>query len=67
MGALVAILMIFLSLFYITDVFVPFLKQRRYIKMEIDRALDRCEYKRWKREMRRLYIKSAPIIRWFFN
>ena len=51
----------------ITDVFFPFLKQRRLIKMEIDRALDGHEYRHWKRELRRLYIKSAPVIRWFLN
>lgn len=67
MNALIAFLVAFLSLSYITDVFFPFLKQRRLIKMEIDRALDGHEYRHWKRELRRLYIKSAPVIRWFLN
>ncbi len=67
MNALIAFLVTFLSLSYITDVFFPFLKQRRLIKMEIDRALDGHEYRHWKRELRRLYIKSAPVIRWFLN
>ena len=67
MNALIAFLVTFLSLSYVTDVFFPFLKQRRLIKMEIDRALDGHEYRHWKRELRRLYIKSAPVIRWFLN
>ena len=47
------------------EIFIPFNEERQYIKMEINRSCSKQEYKYWKKEMKKLYLKSIPIIRWF--
>ena len=40
----------------------PFLEGRRYIKTEIHRSYNECEYRYWKRELKKLYISQIPIL-----
>ena len=46
--------------------FLPFLKARKYIKMEI-KGSDGEEHKYWKRELIMLYIEYIPLIGWFIR
>ena len=43
--------------------YLPFKKERNYIKMEIARAFEEEEYLYWKRKLKMLYISKIPIIR----
>lgn len=62
-GIVLIIAFIVLSLY--VEIFIPFNEERQYIKMEINRSCSKQEYKYWKKEMKKLYLKSIPIIRWF--
>lgn len=62
-GIVLIIAFIVLSLY--VELFIPFNEERQYIKMEINRSCSKQEYKYWKKEMKKLYLKSIPIIRWF--
>lgn len=41
---------------------LPFLEERKYIKMEIKRAENYAEYRMWKKILRRFYILQIPLI-----
>lgn len=47
--------------------YIPFKNTREYIQMEISRSYTQEEYEFWKNEMKKLYIKSIPIIRWIIK
>lgn len=61
----VVLIIAFIVLYLYVDIFIPFNEERQYIKMEIKRSCSKQEYKYWKKEMKKLYRKSIPIIRWF--
>lgn len=48
------------------NVVVPFIKERGYIKMEMQRS-DKREYYYWKKKLKRLYLSYIPIIGRFFK
>ena len=48
-------------------VFIPFKKQRDYIKMEMKRSLEEQEYRYWRRELKKLYLQAIPLIGKFFR
>lgn len=52
-------LLLFLALYL--DVIKPFLKEREYIKMEMNRSSGK-ERAYWKKELRALYKSKLPII-----
>lgn len=56
----------FVVLAFFINVVMPFMKERDYIKMEMQRSDDE-EYYYWKRELRRLYLSHIPIIGRFFR
>lgn len=60
---LVAIVIIALTI----TVIMPFFANRRYIKMEMQRAASEDEYLFWKHKLKRMYVKSIPIIRHFIK
>ena len=43
-----------------------YIVQRNYIKAEMNRSRSEREYKYWKRELKRLYLHSLPLIGRFF-
>lgn len=45
----------------------PFIQNRRYIQMELERAESEHEYRHWKREMRRLWADAMPFLRMFMK
>ena len=49
---------VFVFYFYVV---MPFIEERNYIKMEMQRSDDE-EYYYWKRELKRLYLSQIPII-----
>lgn len=40
----------------------PFLEEREYIIIEINRSCNEKEYQYWKSELRRLWLRQIPII-----
>lgn len=42
--------------------YLPFRKEKDYIKMEMERSFDKEEYLYWKSELKKLYISKIPII-----
>ena len=55
---------IFLIALYVKNV-VPFLQERSYIKMEIERSFSESEAAYWKKELKKLYIEHIPIFHFF--
>lgn len=56
---------IFLIALYVKNV-VPFMKERSYIKMEIERSFSKSETEYWKKELRKLYLEQIPLLHFFF-
>lgn len=54
------LVLLLIGVFY-TEVLIPFLKKRNYIKREIARAYSKGEYRYWKSELKKLYISLIPI------
>ena len=48
--------------FYV-NFYLPFIRERDYIKMEMIRSYDEEEYLHWKKRLKELYISRIPIIR----
>lgn len=46
--------------------YLPFKRERDYIKKELDRSYEE-EYGYWKRQLRRLYLRSIPLLGRFFR
>lgn len=55
---MIVFFIIFVFYFYVV---MPFIEERNYIKMEMQRSDDE-EYYYWKRELKRLYLSQIPII-----
>lgn len=62
-----AIIGFFLLLAFLVNFYLPFKEQRDYIKMEMERSYEEEEYLYWKRELRRVYLSSIPLIGRFFR
>ena len=58
-GVLPVILIIAVGIYW--KVVLPFMKEREYILTELERAYD-DEYSYWERRLRRLYIRSIPLV-----
>ena len=43
-------------------VFIPFKKQRDYIKMEMKRSDEEQEYRYWRNELKKLYLQAIPLV-----
>ncbi len=52
---------------YIIFVMMPFVDGRSYLKKKIIYAFDDAERERWRRELKMLYLSSAPVVRFFFR
>ena len=67
-GSIILLLFILSVLFLIAwfKSIAPFLSERENIKMEMSRSYSEKEYRYWKRELRRLYLRSIPVIGRFF-
>lgn len=61
---IITIAAMFLIALYVKNV-VPFIKEREYIKMEIERSFSEREEKYWKRELKKLYAEKLPFIHFF--
>ena len=62
----VAIVFFFIVIALYFNVIAPFMKARKYIKMEMKRSNSK-EYLYWKSELKRLYMAHIPIIGRFFR
>ncbi len=51
---------------FIINVWIPYQKEQKYIKMEMKRS-DGEEYYYWKRQLKRLRMSRIPIIGKFFR
>ena len=65
LGSIVLIFFIVLAFYF--NVIAPFLKERDYVKMEMQRSYSEDEYRFWKRELRKVYLRHIPIIGRFFD
>ena len=59
---LAIIIGLFLILAFYVNLYLPFKKERDYIKMEMGRSYEE-EYRYWKHELKMLYISKVPIVR----
>ena len=58
---------LFIILAFIFNIFLPFMEERDYIKMEMARSYEEEEYRYWRRELKYLYLRSIPLIGRFFR
>ncbi len=58
---LVAVILISLAIKYILTVYMPFVEERDFIKMEIARSHGNSRV-HWQHELRRLYLAQIPLI-----
>jgi len=65
LGSAVLIFFVLLALYF--NLIVPLVKEREYVKMEMRRSYSEDEYRFWKRELRRVYLRHIPIIGRFFD
>jgi len=65
LGSAVLIFFVLLALYF--NFIVPLVKEREYVKMEMRRSYSEDEYRFWKRELRRVYLRHIPIIGRFFD
>ncbi len=57
----IALIVVLFVLIYIAKVIMPFLKDRKYIKIEMERSSG-SEHEYWKKELKKLYKYYIPII-----
>ncbi len=65
LGSAILILFVLLALYF--NFIAPLVKEREYVKMEMRRSYSEDEYRFWKRELRRVYLRHIPIIGRFFD
>ena len=58
---LVAVILIILAVKYISTVYMPFVEERDFIKMEIARSHGNRRV-HWQHELHRLYLAQIPLI-----
>ncbi len=63
----VAIVIFFVLLVVYFEIIAPLMEDRARIKMEMYRSYDEEEYRYWKRELKRLYLRHIPLIGRFFD
>ena len=61
----IAVIVVFISISVIN--IIPMLNERKYIKMEMQRAGSEREYAHWRKVLRVFYMQHIPIVRWFFR
>jgi len=61
---LVFIEVLFIFIAFIVKFWIPFIKERGYIKMEINRSSG-GERKYWERELKIFYASHIPFLRYF--
>ena len=66
-GVGIGVIVCMIILYLYVEHFVPFMNTYKYIQMEINRSYTQEEYDYWKNEMKRLYLKNIPVIRWFIK
>ena len=66
MEIIVVVIGIFLIISLYVNFYIPFKKERDYIKMEMERSYKQDEYRHWQRKLKRLYLRSIPFIGRFF-
>ena len=57
----------FVILAFFINFFLPFKKERDYIKIEMERSYEEDEHRYWRRELKYLYLRSIPLIGRFFR
>ncbi len=57
----ISLIVVLLVLIYIASVIIPFLKDRKYIIIEMERSSG-AEYEYWKKQLKKLYKYYIPII-----
>ena len=68
LGFIAAILTLaFVIITFFVNFYIPFKQERDYIKMEIRRSCEEEAYRYWKKELKYLYLRSIPLIGWFFR
>ncbi len=63
--AIVILFILFIAFFI--NIYIPFRKERMYIKIEMERSFSEEEYLFWKRELKSLYFRAIPLIGKFFE
>ncbi len=67
MGIGILALALIVVLYLNFEIVSPLLEKRRYLIMEMHRACSEHERHHWQKELRKLYLKSIPVVRWFIE
>lgn len=59
---ILALIILYAAAYLTFEKIMPFNRERKYIKMEINRSQSKEEYEYWKSELKLLYLKSIPLI-----
>ncbi len=59
---IVVFIISFIVIAFFINSYLPFKKERDYIKIEITRSFEEEEYLYWRRELKMLYISKIPIV-----
>ncbi len=62
----IVILGVFFAIAFYLHVVMPFMRDRMYIKMEMQRS-DARERSYWKKELKNLYLSHIPVIGRFYK
>ncbi len=65
MGLAIIVLFFLLAIYF--DIIVPLMKEREYIKMEMQRSFNEEAYRYWKNELKRAYLRRIPFIGRFYE
>lgn len=57
----------FIIFAFVFNFFIPFKKERDFIKLEMAQSLEEDEYRYWKRRLKYLYLRSVPLVGRFFR
>ena len=62
---LVGLICFFILFAILINSYISFKEKRDYIKMEMERSINKDEYRTWRHELKTLYISTFPILRIF--
>ncbi len=65
MGLAIIVLFFLFAIYF--NIIVPLMKEREYIKMEMQRSFNEEAYRYWKKELKRAYLRHIPFIGRFYG
>lgn len=67
MSTLILTIIVVAAVYIYFCIALPIIDKRGYLVMEIKRACTEKEKRYWQTELKRLYLKNIPILKWFVD